>query len=218
MKDLRDPIPNQARLRWRAEELAKGSGTPSPTDALPLIHELRVSQIELQLQNEELLRTQDQLESARSRYFDLYELAPVGYCVVSMEGLILEANLSAVNLLGISRASLIKQRITHFILKEDQDIYYLHRRQLLGEEEPRACELRMVKKDGTSVWVRLTATTAHDAAGAPVIRVVLSDISDRKGIEDEKAALEVQLLQTRHHQRPVLPIPRSGGASNPTKK
>ena len=39
-----------------------------------LVHELRVHQIELDMQNDELRRTQTKLETARKSYFDLYEL------------------------------------------------------------------------------------------------------------------------------------------------
>ena len=69
-----------------------------------------------------------QLDAARARYFDLYDLAPVGYVTVSEQGLILEANLTATTLLSVSRGKLMNQLLTRFILKEDQDIYYLHRK------------------------------------------------------------------------------------------
>jgi CheY-like chemotaxis protein len=79
------------------------------------------------MQNEELRRAQAELDDARARYFDLYDLAPVGYCTLSEQGLILETNLTAVILLGVPRGALVKQPISRFILKEDHDIYYLHR-------------------------------------------------------------------------------------------
>ena len=131
-----------------------------------MLHELRVHQIELEMQNEELRRTQAELDAARARYFDLYDLAPVGYCTLTEKGLILEANLTAATLLGVARGALVKQPITRFILKEDQDIYYLHRKQLFETGEPQACELRMLKKDGTTFWAHLPATAAQDADGA----------------------------------------------------
>jgi len=67
-------------LRRRAEEIARGKaarmpenlGTLSPEAARQLLHELRVHQIELEMQNEELRRTQVELEASRARYFDLY--------------------------------------------------------------------------------------------------------------------------------------------------
>jgi PAS domain S-box-containing protein len=187
----RDDRPEQAAaLRRRAEEIAREKAAQSPEDLEVLspeetrqtLHELRVHQIELEMQNEELRRAQVVLDAARARYFDLYDLAPVGYCTISEEGLILEANLTAATLLGAARSALVKQRVTRFILKEDQDLYYLHRRQLLETGKPQACELRM-KKDETAFWARLEAAAAPDAAGAPVYRVVMSDITERKRAE-----------------------------------
>ena len=202
---------NTARLRWRAEEIAKQKGRflqegpedPLVRDPQKTLHELRVYQIELEMQNEELRRAQEELNLAKARYFDLYDLAPVGYCIISAEGLILEANLTAVVLLGLARAALVKQPITRFIHKDDQDIYYLHRRKFFETGEPDACELRMVKKDGTSFWARLTATASQDplvtpgqnTAGLLVSRLVLSDITEQKRVEEEKAKLEAQLQQ-----------------------
>ena len=69
------------------------------------------------MQNEELRKTQAKLEASRARYFDLYDLAPVGYCTVSEKGLILEANLTAATMLGVARGAAVKQPITRFILK-----------------------------------------------------------------------------------------------------
>ena len=180
-----NPLPDPRR---RAEETLraqpKDMAALSPEAAQRLLQELRVHQIELEMQNEELRRAQVALDAARARYFDLYDLAPVGYCTLSKEGLILEANLTAATLLGAARSALVKQRVTRFVLREDQDLYYLHRQQLLETGEPQAFELRMVKKDETAFWARLEATAARDAEGAPVCRVVLSDITKRKRAEE----------------------------------
>src|ERR1035437_1659818 len=101
-------------LRRRAEDSAREKAAQSPK-SLPtlsseatqqLLHELQVHQIELEMQNDELRRTQLQLDAARAHYFDLYDLAPVGYCTVSEQGLILEANLTAASLLGMPRSAL----------------------------------------------------------------------------------------------------------------
>ncbi|MBN1654316.1 MAG: PAS domain-containing protein [Deltaproteobacteria bacterium] len=179
---------NDAKLRQRAEEIVQRKEGPSPEnletvsheETRRIIHELRVYQIELKMQNDELRRAHAELEAARVRYFDLYNLAPVGYLIVSREGLILEVNLAAVNLLASARAVLIKKPITRFILEQDLGIYYQHRKQLWVTGKPDACELRMMKNDGTTFWTHLTTTAAQDAEGAPVYYSVLSNITERE--------------------------------------
>jgi diguanylate cyclase (GGDEF)-like protein/PAS domain S-box-containing protein len=175
-------------LRQRAEAIAAGDAAAaanrlaamSPEEARRIVHELRVHQIELEMQNEELRRAQLELDVGRARYFDLYDLAPVGYCTLSETGLILEANLTAATLLGLARSALVKRPISHFIVKTDQDTYYLHRKQLLASGEAQSCELRMVTHGGMQFWAQLVATAARSSNGEPVHRVVLSDITDRK--------------------------------------
>jgi len=68
-------------LRWRAEEARAGKRRdlePMPEQDLPkLVHDLQVHQIELEMQNDELRRTQEALEEARDRFADLYDFAPL---------------------------------------------------------------------------------------------------------------------------------------------
>jgi PAS domain S-box-containing protein len=178
-----------ADLRRRAEAKAradetKAGDTLSPEAAGLRVHELRVYQIELEMQNEELRRAQEELEASRERYFDLYDMAPVGYFTLSETGLILEANLTAAALLGVTRDAQVKQPLTRFILCEDQDIFYQHRRQLFETGLPQACELRILCADTDPVWVRIEATVARDIDGAVQERAVMSDITERKRAEE----------------------------------
>jgi diguanylate cyclase (GGDEF)-like protein/PAS domain S-box-containing protein len=170
----------EERVREQAADLA----ALSPDAARYLPHELRVHQVELEMQNEELRRSQMELVASRARYFDLYELAPVGFFTLSDQGLILEANLTAATLLGVARGTLLKLPLTCFILPEDQDIYYRHRKKLLATGSPQVCELQMVKRDGTHFRARLEATAAKAADGAPEYRALLSDITGRKPAEE----------------------------------
>jgi PAS domain-containing protein len=107
-----------AALRRLAEEQAALSPeipeAVTPDEARRVLHELRVHQIELEMQNEELRRTQGELETSRARYFDLYDLAPVGYLTLNETGVIQEANLTTVTLLGVTRSNLRTQSIQPF--------------------------------------------------------------------------------------------------------
>ncbi len=64
----------------------------SQVDALRLVTELRIHQIELEMQNQELRQAREELEAERDRYADLYEFAPVGYCTLSEQEQVLRAN------------------------------------------------------------------------------------------------------------------------------
>lgn len=141
-------------LRQRAEELWRQravdrQGAPTTgaqlQEALNLLHELEVHQIELEMQNEELRRAQEEIVASRARYFDLYELAPVGYLTLDETGLILQANLTAANLLGVERSQMTNRPLFRFIVPGDQDIYYLLRKRLVATGQPQVCELRMVR-------------------------------------------------------------------------
>ena len=149
MPDRRSKSEHAGYKRQRAKEkVAPIQDPPLPHKEMQqVLHELQVHQIELETQNEELRRIQEELETSKARYFDLYDLAPIGYFTISIDGLILETNLTAAQLLGVTRTELIKQKFSHYILSEDQDSYYRHRNQLFKTNTPQRCELRLVKSD-----------------------------------------------------------------------
>ena len=171
---------------------SRSAGPLSPDSNQQMLHDLRVHQIELEAQNEELRRTQHQLELARERYFDLYELAPVGYLTLSQAGIVQDANLTFADLLKVPRSELVAQPLTRFILPEDQDIYYGHRKRLFETRVRQVSELRMLSRGAKPRWVRLEETLSKDASGAPVGRAVVSDISVRKDAEEAIVASEVR--------------------------
>ena len=190
-------------LRRRAEEVDQRSAAQTPEDIDSLsaeeirlrFHELRVHQIELEMQNQQLRQTQEALEASKARYFDLYDMAPAGYCTVSKEGLIMEANLKAASLLGLVRAQLVGQRFARFVAAEDQDRYYLFRRQqfFFENSERRTCELRMVQLDGITFWAHMETKLAQDENGKPISWIMLIDITERKQAEEALLASRKRL-------------------------
>ena len=199
------------RLRVRAEASFRKKTDVTlpnnlPTDTMhtesteALLHELQVHQIELEMQNEELRESQIALDIVRARYFDLYDLAPIGYLTLNAHGSIQQANLTVANLLGMTRGALIKQPLSKLILKADQDIYYLSHKKLMESGDPQAFDLQIVRSDFSVFWANLVVTLAdaysHDNVDSlstqQEIRVVLSDISARK--QAEFALQEAKLI------------------------
>jgi PAS domain S-box-containing protein len=175
-------------LRRRAEALAlektaqplKNIAAQTPENIQRVLHELQVHQIELEMQNEELRLAQVQLDIARQRYFDFYNLAPVGYLTLSESGLVQAANLMACKWLELDKNTLAHYSISHVIVKEDQDIFYFFRNQLIASATSQECELRLVKPGGAPFWAHLTGIAVREENDALIIRLVLSDISKRR--------------------------------------
>ena len=174
----------EAQVRQREDGSPERLAELSPENLRTTLHELRVHQIELEMQNEELRRVQAALEAERARYFHIFDLAPVGYVTLDAEGLIVEANTTAANLVGMTRRELIGKTLSHFILREDRDLHYQFRRQLADNGGTQTCEVRMGKTAGTAFWANLSATAVPDPAGGPACRVVLSDISESKKAQE----------------------------------
>jgi PAS domain S-box-containing protein len=171
-----------AQLRASAEQLshkrnARSATVPSEADALRLLHELQVHQIELELQNDELKETRAVLEAALSRYTNLYDLAPVGYLVVSPAGLILQGNLSGSRLLGMERSLLVGNRLESFISPSGRAPYRKLYQKLQGGEPQPVCEVILQVKGEDSNIVRLEAV-AQDRGLSYLI--AMTDVSDLK--------------------------------------
>jgi len=180
----------ESKLRLNAEVSLRKRKLHNPDDpadltkneVIELIHNLKVHQIELEMQNEELKNIQMDLDESHERYFDLYDLAPVGYMILSEHGSVIESNLTAAKSLGMEPRKLLNQKIMHFIHEDDRDIYYFFSQKLFQTHIQQECELRMMRKDGSIYWGKLSATLMF-FKGNPIGRLIISDISERKLIE-----------------------------------
>jgi diguanylate cyclase (GGDEF)-like protein/PAS domain S-box-containing protein len=190
-----DEKPPATALRASAEEqLASHSAglTPAPPQAL-LLHELQVHQIELEIQNEELQHRQLQLEVANRRYFDLYDLAPVGYCTLNEGGAILQTNLTASTMLGIERSALVRQIFARYVLSDDRDAFYVMCKALHKGGSVMPVELRLMRQDGTYFWAQLVANASQRGDDALVLRITITDISEHQTMEAALHKSEAEL-------------------------
>jgi two-component system, chemotaxis family, sensor kinase Cph1 len=164
-------------------------GQSGSDDVQKLVEELTIHQEELRIQNEELLRVQIELEASRARYFELYDLAPVGYITLTPELVIREANLAASRLLGNERTMLINKRLSSFIAPNSQEQLHLHYRRLDQESIKRTRTLRVRKNDGGELLVRFESNRME---GGPHkgFRSVLTDVTELKLVEEANAELQ----------------------------
>ena len=175
---------NQTLLKKQAREFIRKNPAAirnvPPTDIKQLIEDLQVHQIELEMQNEELRRTQQELERARDKYSDLYDFSPVSYFTMNEKGIILEANLTAADKLGVERKFLIGATFSDFISAEDQDVFYFHRKKLYETWTRHTCELKIIPKQGSEFYAHLRSITVHKSKqNCTLIRTAVTDIHER---------------------------------------
>lgn len=157
-----------------------------PTEQLQaMLHELQVHKIELEMQNDELRRTQLELGESLNRYLDLYDYAPVGYLTIDSKGIIREVNLTAGRMLQVDRGSLIGVPFSRFVPKEYSDTFYITFRRILETGRKDSCEIPIIRKDSGQFWAQLEGIAVPDRDGhSSSSRVVLSDISMHKQAQE----------------------------------
>jgi len=172
-------------LRSRAEKLLRAKNGEvakiPPTDVPRLVHELKVSRIELEMQNEELRQAQAAVAAARGRYAALYDSAPVGFFTLDRQGMIVEVNLTGVRLLGVGKSRLVHHRFSRWVAPEFQEICRGHLNQVFETGVRQSCELSLLPHAGPPFVAALESMAAPGEVGAgPYCRTAVSDITTRR--------------------------------------
>jgi chemotaxis family two-component system sensor kinase Cph1 len=192
---------DQRGIREKAKKRLDGKGPlpeRSAEDNVKLVEELSLHQEELNIQNEELLRIQVELEVSKAKYFELYDLAPVGYITLSPGLMIKEANLSTSTLLGTKRKDLIGRALSTFVLPQSQESLYLHYRRLDNGMGKQVGTFLVQGMNGKEFQVQFESNRIEEGPNIG-FRSILTDVTEKKKIEDElertKARLEAIINQ-----------------------
>lgn len=154
-----------------------------------VVHELKVYQIELEMQNEELRLTQEDLRRSRHEYTELFDFAPVGYFVISLDKLVRKVNLTATTLLQVARSEVLNRPLNDFIKRDRLDEWFLHTRKILVHGKSESIELEMVRADQSSINVYLKSEPVLDSRGNITgSRIALVDITPLKEAEQLRQA------------------------------
>ncbi len=172
---------DSARVRQRAEELlttqARDEDPVGESQALRLLHELQVHQIELEMQNTELLETRERLATLLTEFTDLYNFAPVGYLTLDADGIIRRANLMAASLLGVDRDRLQGRSLPRLLAPDSRRAFSEFLAAQFSGKGPSNCELVLADGSGAAPWIRMEAAFP---AGGQEGQVALIDISETR--------------------------------------
>ncbi|RPJ78988.1 MAG: PAS domain S-box protein [Deltaproteobacteria bacterium] len=184
---------NLSALREKAEQTVRQipavSEAASVQPVHELIHNLQVHQVELEMQNNELRQTEEDLELSRDMYFQLFHQAPVGYVTVDENGMIIQSNQTIANMLKSNISLLDRRPFINFVHKEDRDIFTSCLQMILKQPNRKNFEIRMCGSSNEIFHVALSGRIAM----VPSMRgdrqrellLILTDITDRKKVEEE---------------------------------
>ncbi|KHK03788.1 ATP-binding protein [Desulfovibrio sp. TomC] len=229
---MKDPAPDAptTALRRKAESLIAQSpeeelGQLSVADLARIIHELRVNQIELELQNDELRRTQAELAETRDRYANLFDFAPAGYFTLDLRGVILAANLKGSTMLGIPRNELLGKPFVVRVARSDQAAFHTALRRTQETGRPQTLEVRLTRRDGSRLSAELTVEPWSDPGQGQTettLRMMATDVTTRCEADDamRQASLILEASPAYLIRYPVIdgePGPVSFVSSNITR-
>ena len=136
----------------------------SPEELKGLVVGIWSYRVVLEMQNDELLRSQAALASARDRYLELYDFAPVGYFTIDEGGAILDANLTAATLLGRERSSLVGTAFASYVAEGQHDRFHAYHQKLAQGDVSVSMTLVFLRLDNASFHGRLIGSLV---SGAP---------------------------------------------------
>jgi PAS domain S-box-containing protein len=191
MNPLDEKKLRESSLRLRAEamiqhtlsEESRSDRFLSPEESKKILQELRVHQIELEMQNDTLRQAQDELEDSRDRYVDLYDFAPVGYLSITAHGMIKEINLAATRMLSMERKALLQRPFTSLVIAEDESRWLTLFLTMMEQNGKDSVEVTLQRGDGSVFPAQLDCATQKVGAGDTALRIALTDITGRKQIE-----------------------------------
>jgi PAS domain S-box-containing protein len=196
MTKTKNPPPGFTDLRRRAEELLPAEDIPaqelSPAAAARLIHELKVHQIELEMQNEELRQSQARLEESRNKYADLYDFAPMGYLGLDELGRITEANLTAATLLGVERSRLLDHYFWLFLVEADRQTFNRMMQNVQNLPQRRG-EFHFQVGQGEARTMLLNVLFSRDEQGNGLRRLSLTDVTELEQAQQALRASQAKL-------------------------
>ena len=149
-----------------------------------LVNYLVLQKVKLRIQSEEINKLKNKLEIARDHYSELYQLNPVSYFTLSLDGKIVDANFSALVLLSVKLDNLLGEDFIEYIPKKLRSRFYEHCKNLKENNPVENFELKLVDRNNSEFYVQVLASVSYDSQHkCKNYRIAVRNIDERKKLE-----------------------------------
>lgn len=145
-----------------------------------LVQELKVNQIKLEKQKEELIIAKEQAENATQKYAELYDFAPSGYFTLTSSGKIVQLNLTGSKLLQKERSKLINSQFGNFISDGTKLIFDAFLDTVFNTNIKECCEIKLLLDNGHSANVQLTGILTENRTEVLIAVIDITQIKITK--------------------------------------
>jgi len=168
----------ETQLRRQGKNAAIKTGMPkTKTEMLRLLHELQVYQVELEMQNEELQKARNEMETGLDRYTDLYDFAPVGYFTLAPDSKIQMVNLTGARLVGMERSRLLGQPFLRNVVANFKPDFIRFLKRVFASDAKQSCEAKLLGADQIPRSVNIEG---HRSPDGRECHAVVMDITERQ--------------------------------------
>ena len=140
------------------------------------------------------------MDSEHQRYQELFALAPAGYLVTSLDGMIRRANQTAAILLQRTEKDLIGRSFTNLIPAGERNAFRRRLSTLRTLNQVQYWDLQLQPCTGASIAIDATIAIVRTSAGQPTdLYWLLRDNSARRNVEQEREARGAKLEQLQRY-------------------
>ncbi len=185
---------NKAEIRKRAEAKARRQSESTETPTEELLYELNVHQIELEMQNDELRASQQEVQKTRRQYEALFENAPIGYFLFNRQGVILEVNHHGALMLKTERKHLSHKPFVVYLPRETHPLFFRHLQSVFERDEVVSEEMPFSDRSGGLLWGRFESRLQRNSTGEEQCFTAIVDATERKVIEQDLIVAKEQAV------------------------
>lgn len=185
---------NKSIIKQRAEKALKDSNFDDELIRRlkyeKLIYEIKLLNVEIELFENEYNKLFNEFLDSEEKFYEFYNLSPVGFLTVNNEGIVKEVNIALLSILNVEKKDIILKNFSDFIKADDNEKFIDCINGIVDDYCQKQCEIELIKNDGDTLICNIKGKRSKKE---DYIRLVVDDISEHVNNEKRLTQLLKQL-------------------------